>query len=280
MRRINPADNRSAIDISGQKFNRWTVLGFSHTSKRRMAFWECVCECGTERVVDGQSLRNGKSKSCGCWNLEVRSTEDGKTVEHRAEYDVYRFMIRRCYEPKNKSYPGYGGRGITVCQRWRDSFQNFLEDMGPRPDRGYQLDRIDNNGNYCKENCRWTTKLVQANNTRTNKLIEYKGETKTLAEWARQYGLTHHALQTRLSKYQWPIEKALTTKQRPRLDEITYQGKTQTLIEWAKELGIHERTLRHRLKSGLTLDQAFSQGKLEYGLIADARDSQRNSSLQ
>lgn len=280
MRRINPDDNRSAIDMSGQKFNRWTVLSYAHTSKRRMAFWNCRCECGTERVVDGQSLRNGRSKSCGCWNLEVRSTEGGLTMRHRGEYDVYRFMLRRCTDPENESYEGYGGRGITICDRWLESFTNFFEDMGPRPTPKHQLDRIDNNGNYCKENCRWTTKLVQANNTRTNKLIEYNGETKTLADWARQYGLTHDALQTRLSKYQWPIEKALTTKARPRLEGITYQGKTQTLIEWSKELGIHERTLRHRLKSGLSLDQVFSQGKLEYGLIADTRENQRNSSLQ
>lgn len=266
--KLNPNDRRSPEDLTGKKFNRWTVLNYSHSNEHRMAYWNCRCECGTERSVTSQSLKNGTSKSCGCYNLEVRSSIDGLTAKHRPEYEVYRLMVRRCTDPNEKSYHRYGGRGIKVCDRWLESFKNFLDDMGLKPDKNCQLDRENNNGDYCKDNCRWASKLVQANNTRTNRLIEYKGETRTLAEWARIKGLNDETLRNRLDNYGWTIEEAMETPARPKQRMITYQGRTQMISAWAKEIGISPSALKNRLNCGMSFEEAYSAERVEYGSLS------------
>lgn len=120
-------------------------------------------------------------------------------------------MIQRCTNPNDKRYKNYGGRGITVCKRWRNSFEKFLEDMGEPPTKEHSIDRINNNGNYCKSNCRWVTRKEQNRNKRNNRLITYKGKTQCLIEWAEEYNINYDTLWCRIYKYGWPIEKALTT---------------------------------------------------------------------
>lgn len=129
---------------------------------------------------------------------------------HSPEYNSWRCMLNRCYLASFRGYEDYGGRGITVCDRWSASFEAFLEDMGAQPSAGYSLDRIDNSGNYEPSNVRWASKKEQAANRRTNRLLTYKGKTMCIAEWARELGIHRVALRHRLMSG-WPIERALST---------------------------------------------------------------------
>jgi len=170
------APPRLVPDLTGQAFGRWTVIGRAEKKGGKTA-WLCRCECGTERVVIDNGLKRGKSKSCGCLRNEM-AKELGKTLgnntrvhghapkrQKSVEYRTWVNMKTRCYNPRATGYEFWGGRGITVCDRWRDSFENFLEDMGLRPE-GTSLDRIDVNGNYEPENCRWADPTTQRKNQR------------------------------------------------------------------------------------------------------------------
>jgi hypothetical protein len=152
-------------------------------------------------------------------------------------------MLRRCFSPKSRDYARYGARGITVCDRWRESFEAFISDMGPRPSRLHSIDRIDNDGPYCPENCRWATKVEQASNRRTNQKITFRGETLTVHEWSRRTGLKAPALYWRLHAG-WDAEKTLTT---PAAPTYTHNGETLTLKQWSDRLGINVPTLQWRL---------------------------------
>lgn len=174
-------------DLTGLKFGRWLVIKRGKNGKWKGVQWECVCECGNERTVNGSSLTNGKSKSCGCLQRELTSkkflkhgcTRNGKLTR---AYEVWLNMRNRCRNPKHPSYKYYGGRGILVCERWND-FRNFLEDMGEQP-AGLEIDRIENDGNYEPGNCRWATSKQQKENNRKPKLTKLKVQVikKLLAE--------------------------------------------------------------------------------------------------
>ncbi len=127
------------------------------------------------------------------------------------EYKIWIGMKARCNNEKDTGYKNYGGRGIKVCERWINSFENFYEDMGGRPEGNYSIERKDNNGNYCKENCYWATKKEQANNRRSNRLIEYNGEIHSLSEWESKLNLNRGDLKRRLNRLKWSFEKAITT---------------------------------------------------------------------
>ena len=164
------------IDLTGNKIGRWTVISRAENGSCKQVRWECVCECGTKKSVSSQLLINGSSTSCGCVQKEMMKNRQTHGKSHRnrtPEYTTWASMIQRCTNQNNRNYHHYGGRGIKICSEWMD-FTKFLADMGDRPD-GYSLDRIDVNGDYCKENCKWSSQTEQMHNLRTNNKYGYPG---------------------------------------------------------------------------------------------------------
>ena len=203
------------IDLTNMKFTRLTVLKKGNSTKTGQSMWICECACGKIKTISGQSLREGITKSCGCLNTEMRLERITKHGMCRtSEYSIWSTMIKRCVNKNNKSFPDYGGRGIIVCDRWVNDFSAFYEDMGKRPTSKHSIDRIEVNGNYEPENCKWSTKTEQANNTRRNKLISAFGEIKTIAQWSKDERcvVRYHGLLYRINKLCWEAEKAITTK--------------------------------------------------------------------
>lgn len=200
------------IDLTGQRFGRLTVIKkLGHRGKHIL--WLCVCDCGTERAVASTHLRSGHSQSCGCLQKE-HTVASSKThgMSNTRIYREYASMKRRCDNPNVQDYSHYGGRGITICEEWRNDFMafyNWAMANGYRDD--LTIDRIDFNGNYEPSNCRWATMKEQANNTRRNSFLEFNGETKTVKQWAEIVGIRYGTLVARLNDYGWSVEKALTT---------------------------------------------------------------------
>lgn len=198
--------------LVGQKFGAYTVVA-EVARRKNNRFYLCRCICGQEREVAQYNLRGGRAQSCGCWrsrmSLHPLAVTHGQTGT--AEYSTWQNMKARCDRPTSTEYPRYGARGITVCERWRESFEAFLADMGPKPSPGHSIERHDNDGPYTPENCYWATAQDQANNRRTNTHVTLFGRTQTLAQWYRELGIKHHTVMTRMGKRGWSIERALTT---------------------------------------------------------------------
>lgn len=164
------------------------------------------CDCGVEKIIRARGLVVGDTNSCGCLQKELtavkiaeRSTTHGQSgkANRTPEYYTWSTMKDRCRNPKNASYPNYGGRGIRVCERWIESYETFYADMGPRP-KGHSIERVDANGSYEAENCRWATSKEQANNRRSSRYLTIDGVTKTIANWADESGVNFHVVYSRL----------------------------------------------------------------------------------
>jgi len=197
-------------DITGMRFGRLEVIRYIETNHLRRPIWECKCDCGTIKNIDGLHLRQGTALSCGCLHREItikRETTHGMTGS--APYNSWRGMLNRCENHNDPRYKDYGGRGITVCGEWHD-FQKFWNDMKDSYTQGLTIDRIDVNGDYCPDNCKWSTQKEQANNRRNNHLLSYNGTILTLAQWADILGINYDTLRSRL-KRGWSVERALTT---------------------------------------------------------------------
>ena len=212
-----PKNSKLFKDATGKTFGRLTVvkyLGRCYRSSGSFSHvWSANCSCGVKGVTVKSSHLN-TTKSCGCFARETWSERAfvhgarGSSDEDRTPtYITWSHMRRRCSNPNNKDFKNYGERGITVCDSW-GQFKNFLTDMGERPPH-MTLDRIDNNGNYEKNNCRWATRKEQGRNTRSNRIITYNGRDQPMVAWAEEYGINASTLGTRLNK--WSIKKALTT---------------------------------------------------------------------
>lgn len=205
-------------DIAGERFGKLVVLSYAGRDKYRAATWNCVCDCGNHATVPGRSLRIGKTKSCGCrrfeWGRVLRNLpiKHGQTLNGRVSkiYRTWSNIIQRCNNPKATGYEHYGGRGITVCERWLN-FEDFEADVGNPPGPSYEIDRIDNNGNYSPENCHWATKAQQSRNRRNSVFIEFEGKKMILNDWAVETGINKHTLFKRF-KLGWGAERALTTR--------------------------------------------------------------------
>ena len=192
------------IDLTGKRFGRLVVLRRVQNKKHgkgHVPAWYCLCDCGNATIVAGAHLRDGKTRSCWC----LRGEKHGK---HGSRiYRIWRGMIQRCETPQNASYKNYALRGITVCQKWRESFSAFYADMGDCPS-GYELDRIDNSLGYFVENCRWVTRRSNQRNKRTNHLLTIGDKTFCITEWAEISSIGKELIRYRI-KQGWSIERAV-----------------------------------------------------------------------
>jgi len=215
-------------NLIGLKFGRWTVLEeaeplIGRRDKRRA--YLCKCECGTKRIVSAKALTSNKSLSCGCLPREIlleKATKYANVPEHSYNrlYGIWIGIKKRCTQPYCSTYKNYGGRGIEICDDWKDNFQAFYdwainsgykEDTLPNGKNRLTIDRIDNEGNYCPENCRWVEIQIQSNNKRTNHYLEFNGKTQSISSWSKETGIPASAITQRINKWGWSAEKALTT---------------------------------------------------------------------
>lgn len=204
-------------NLVGQKFFKLTVIRFhsfyKYPNRSPVPKWECLCECGRIVVVFGNNLTRTKtnSTSCGCDRIiktKLSNTTHG--LSGHPAYGSYVNMMKRCYNPNWENYSEYGGRGIIVCDRWKNHPENFLNDMLPTWKDGLTIDRVDVNGNYELSNCEWRTQKEQCRNKRNNHILEFQGLKLTVAEWAERIGVLDKTLYKRLYDG-WSIERTLTT---------------------------------------------------------------------
>lgn len=198
--------------LTGQKFGRLTVI--RTFSENRRAKCECICECGKTFITRTDALRNGRTLSCGCLHKEISQNQKPRLKHGKRQtrlYNTWTCIKQRCLNSKCKSYIYYGGRGITICEEWKKDFMSFYNwAMSNGYNDTLSIDRINVNGNYEPSNCRWTDKKTQLLNTTQNHKIKYRGQIKTISEWAEKFNLNYKTLHTRLNRG-WSISKALNT---------------------------------------------------------------------
>ncbi len=195
-------------DITGQKFGHWTVIRRDGDNGYRAITWLCECDCvnKTRRAVAGIALRSGSSTCCGCMGHTAKTHGKSKHPLYR----IYSGILQRILNKDNKHYPGYGGRGITICDRWLKDFQAFYDDMFPTWKKGLTVERKDVNGPYSPSNCVWATRREQACNKRNSRRFIYNGEDLTASEWRRRIGLSGAGFYARI-KAGWTIDEIVTT---------------------------------------------------------------------
>lgn len=197
----------SFVDLTGQRFGRYIVIrraeDYVLPSGKRKTMWLCQCDCGNIKSVLSTSLISGSVVSCGCYKKDhdhTRNMTHGATLNHKPTrlYKVWDGMKARCYNPKKNYYSIYGGRGIGMCDEWHHSFEAFRDwALANGYNDSLSIDRIDADGDYCPENCRWATVKEQSNNKRNNVFITYNGETKTIAQWSEATGFPFHTIRRR-----------------------------------------------------------------------------------
>lgn len=176
---------RKSLNLIGEKSGKLTVISFCEIRKNG-TYWNCVCDCGNKTKVSTHNLTHLKTKSCGCSKSEfLKKSKTKHNMCKSSEYEIWVGIKKRCCNEKSPSYKNYGGRGIKICDEWSESFENFYKDMGDRPSDKHEIDRIDNDGNYCKENCRWVTRSVNSQNQRKQKgkSSNYRGVRKEKNRW-------------------------------------------------------------------------------------------------
>ena len=246
------------VDLTGKRFGRWTVLELAEIKrygKNYHYYWRCRCDCGAERLVDKTSLTAGKSRSCGCLNREKPSSRATHGMSSTSVYHAWHTMKQRCFDPNCKAYPLYGGRGITVCDEWRDDFQAFFDHVSKLAhfgEGGYTLDRIDNGGNYEPGNVRWATRSEQCRNRRSNIVVEYQGQQMTLTEAAELSGIKAGTLLYRvrtgnpIETIFRPLRHILSDDERHEIKTIFKKGdRNFGERALARKYGVAPRTINH-----------------------------------
>lgn len=202
-------------DLTGERFGRLLVLQRDGCNKHGQVKWWCECDCGTQKHILGMCLSRGETQSCGCLHKEITAKVNlSHGMSGTGIYAIWRSMMDRCHLPTSQSFARYGARGISVCQRWQ-SFENFYADMGNKP-AGKSLERIDVNGDYCPENVVWADAKTQANNRRSNVVLEHNGKKQTMQQWCDELDLKIGTVWARLNVYGYSVEKALTPGWRAR----------------------------------------------------------------
>lgn len=200
-----------------EKYGLLTPIAYSHSkpNKKNDEYWLFVCDCGNEKISRLYDVQRSKIYSCGCLKKKLLAERNKSNAKHgyfgTSTYDSWAGIIDRCCNNNSSNYKSYGERGISICEKWRNSFKEFLKDMGEKPE-GFTIDRIDVNGNYESSNCRWANAKTQANNRSNNRKINYNGQTHNLAEWSDIMGIKPSTISKRIDKYGWSIEEALTRK--------------------------------------------------------------------
>lgn len=262
---------QSILDILGgvTRFGRYTVIGEAppyHWRHRKYRMALCRCDCGTEKSVAPSKLRDGVVVSCGCHAQDmakVSHTTHGLT--RSPEYRSWAAMKSRCFNPKATGYADYGGRGITVCERWCDSFEAFLADIGPRP-CGMTLDRYpDVNGNYEPGNCRWATAVEQGDNTRAARRLKLPDGEINLSEAARRAGLSNSTIRDRLRRGMTPQDAINTprdvgqgARNKSNNRYVEYGGRRMLMIELSELTGVEGSHINYHLQRGRTVDEAVA----------------------
>lgn len=205
------AKHSRRIDESGNIYGRLKVLCSAGNAKHH-ALWVCVCDCGNKIKATGTHLRTGHTTSCGCSRIK-------HGLAGTKQYSAWSAMLARCYNINNCNFKNYGARGISVCDRWKDSLSNFILDMGV-PDLKMSLERINVNGNYEPNNCRWATSIDQSRNKRASNIIEFNGLKMCASSWAEKIGINRSTLENRLTVRGWSIEKSLTEPVRFKSQQI------------------------------------------------------------
>jgi len=198
-------------NLVGERYGRLTVAKFGGRRNRR-SYWVCVCDCGAEVEIRADSIRSGSTTSCGCAQKQAVSEANSKHgMCESPEYIAWTQARYRCGKKDHPNYRNYGGRGISVCDRWQDSFDAFYADMGPRPSDKHSLERVDNDKGYSPENCKWATSKEQGNNKRSCRIIEHEGVSLNVTQWAQAVGMCRNTLTGRLNRGK-SVDQALFAK--------------------------------------------------------------------
>ena len=248
-----------AIGMIGERFGDLLVMREAGRAGDGKIKWISQCGCGSEFAATGVRIRSGEVITCPACSAErVRLSVQTHGERTSSEYRAWTHAKSRCFNSNVPEFKNYGGRGISMCDRWRNSFERFLEDMGRRLSSGHSIDRIDVNGNYEPGNCRWATSKEQANNKRCNRLIEISGETRTMAQWADLAGLSRETMLKRVKKG-FTGKSLIAPSNEP--DTLTFQGVTASIPEWSKITGIQKSTLYWRLNSqSWDIEKALTKG--------------------
>lgn len=272
---IQKPTHKTFNDKTGKTFNMLTILGYAGKlgKNRKRHYWWCKCLCGTIKKIVCESLRANGSKSCGC--LVVEAMKEGRKnhgvsigITKHSAYFIYLGIKQRCFNENFKYFDRYGGRGITMCEGWKNDPFQFCKDVGERPSKKYSIDRKNNDGHYscghCKEceskgwgmNCRWVTNKEQSNNRSSNRIIKWNNESKTLAQWSRKLNIPRTVIESRLGYLKWSVKKSLSTPVTKKA-VYEYKGVSLTSGQWAKKIGINESTLLSRLSKGWSVKKAL-----------------------
>lgn len=257
-------------DLTDKRFGKLVAVKLSDKRGGRKTYWDCVCDCGAEKTVRTDSLKSGMIKSCGCIKKaqdKINLSNGQGVITHGLSktriYKVWNGIVSRCENPNDNRYIDYGGRGISVCEEWKD-VSNFV---GWAEENGYNdeltIDRINVNGDYEPDNCQWATWKEQANNKRTNHIITHEGMSQTLAQWAEEKNIPYKTLASRIS---YGIEPPMLFEKENfiRRDSkfLEYNGEIKTLTEWAKETGVKPSAFYERVRRGIKPPKLFYSGNL------------------
>ena len=254
-------------NLVGKKFGRWLVVEECGRNKYKNVLWKCVCDCGNEKIISTPNLTRGKSKSCGCYSKEMASKKfSTHGLRHTQLYRVWAGIKDRTNPNNHNCKDNYRKLSVQMCEEWRNDFMAFynwsiengyVEEKLPSGRNKLTIDRIDTNGNYCPENCRWATNKEQMNNQTTNKLITYNGETKTLSQWCDTLGLQYSCTNNRLFNG-WDIERAFTESS-DRKNYYEYKGELLNINQIVERTGLTRTNVWNRITRGWTIERIMEQ---------------------